>query len=281
MEEGLEPSVLQLSEGTRDFLAGGIGGAFGVIAGQPLDTIRIRQQQPGAGGAGARQFARAILAAEGGRSFFRGMGYPLCTAALQTAVVFQAYGIAARHLAGGQPTTALSLPQVFYAGCFAEGPAGAPGYVDPLALLASILRSEGPRGLYRGTAITCIRDFPSHGVYFAVYEACRELFEPGSRAGGSDSAAALWVAGGLAGTLSWLSVYPFDVVKTRMQAAAASQSVYAGSHAAEGAQAFFRGLTTTLGRAFLVNGAIFTAYEVAHKLLSQQAPAAAAQAREV
>lgn len=119
MEEGLEPSVLQLSEGTRDFLAGGIGGAFGVIAGQPLDTIRIRQQQPGAGGAGARQFARAILAAEGGRSFFRGMGYPLCTAALQTAVVFQAYGIAARHLAGGQPTTALSLPQVFYAGCFA------------------------------------------------------------------------------------------------------------------------------------------------------------------
>lgn len=53
------------------------------------------------------------------------------------------------------------------------------------------------------------------------------------------------------------------------------------SHAAEGAQAFFRGLTTTLGRAFLVNGAIFTAYEVAHKLLSQQAPAAAAQAREV
>jgi hypothetical protein len=28
-------------------------------------------------------------------------------------------------------------------------------------------------GLYRGTAITCIRDFPSHGVYFSVYEASR------------------------------------------------------------------------------------------------------------
>lgn len=40
------------------------------------------------------------------------------------------------------------------------------------------------------------------------------------------------------------------------------------AYAAEGAAPFFRGLSTTLGRAFLVNGAIFTAYELSHKLLS-------------
>lgn len=28
-------------------------------------------------------------------------------------------------------------------------------------------------GLYRGTVVTCIRDIPSYGVYFWVYEACR------------------------------------------------------------------------------------------------------------
>lgn len=56
----------------------------------------------------------------------------------------------------------------------------------------------------------------------------REWFEPGSRAGGSDSLLALWAAGGLGGAVSWLSVYPFDVVKTRCQAAGAAQSPYSG-----------------------------------------------------
>lgn len=40
------------------------------------------------------------------------------------------------------------------------------------------------------------------------------------------------------------------------------------TYAAEGSAPFFRGLSTTLGRAFLVNGAIFTAFELSHKLLS-------------
>ncbi|KAL4859060.1 Mitochondrial arginine transporter BAC2 [Chlorella vulgaris] len=296
MEPGMEPAALQLSESVRDFVAGGIGGACGVIAGQPLDTIRIRQQQPGYSG-GAALLARSIVAVEGLRSLFRGMGFPLCTAAMQVyfcrnAVVFQSYGIAARHLTGGQQGP-LSLLQVTCAGCFAgavqtavivpvdllkirmqlqTAVRGAPGYIGPLALLGSVLRAEGLRGLYRGTTITCIRDLPSHGVYFAVYEITRELLEPGSRANGSSNAAALWAAGGIAGSVSWLSVYPFDVVKTRVQAAAAAQSPYRGwvdcarqSLANEGREVFFKGLSTTLARAFLVNGAIFSAYELAHK----------------
>lgn len=70
------------------------------------------------------------------------------------------------------------------------------------------------------------------GVYFWVYEACRELFEPGSRASGSNSLLALWAAGGVGGAVSWLSVYPADVVKSRLQAAGAAgqASPYKGAH---------------------------------------------------
>ncbi len=39
------------------------------------------------------------------------------------------------------------------------------------------------------------------------------------------------------------------------------------SLANEGRDVFFKGLSTTLARAFLVNGAIFSAYELAHKSL--------------
>lgn len=42
------------------------------------------------------------------------------------------------------------------------------------------------------------------------------------------------------------------------------------SYQAEGPSVFVRGLGTTLGRAFLVNGAIFSAYEMSHQLLTRQ-----------
>ncbi|PRW59812.1 mitochondrial arginine transporter BAC2-like [Chlorella sorokiniana] len=298
-----------LKRSSNEFIAGGIAGACGVVAGQPLDTVRVRQQtacpaaarQPAASGGLA--LLRSIAAGEGVRQLFRGLTYPLLAAALQNAVVFQSYGTAGRllqQLEGQQVAPQqqaqqqqrqqqqpqqpqqqlLSLSQVFWAGCAAgmvqtvgavpvellkvrlqlqTAVRGQPGYVGPLSLLRRIWRTEGLRGLYRGTVVTCIRDCPSYGVYFGVYEACREWFEPGSRAAGSDSLLALWAAGGLGGAVSWLSVYPFDVVKTRCQAAGAAQSPYSGwwscavqSYCAEGWQVFFRGLGTTLGRAFCV-----------------------------
>ena len=61
---------------------------------------------------------------------------------------------------------------------------------------------------------------PRHG--------CRQLLQ---RTDCSDAAVALWAAGGLAGAVSWFSVYPFDVLKTRMQAAAAASSPYRGGPA--------------------------------------------------
>lgn len=42
------------------------------------------------------------------------------------------------------------------------------------------------------------------------------------------------------------------------------------SYRAQGPGVFFRGLGTTLGRAFVVNGAIFSAYELIHQWLARQ-----------
>ena len=38
-----------------------------------------------------------------------------------------------------------------------------------------------PAGLWRGSAVTLVRDWPSFGVYFAVYEGMQEVLSPGSR----------------------------------------------------------------------------------------------------
>ena len=50
-------------------------------------------------------------------------------------------------------------------------------------------------GIYRGFGVTLVRDVPSHGVYFGVYDYVREYMEPGSRKRGNKDAKALFVAG--------------------------------------------------------------------------------------
>lgn len=98
---------------------------------------------------------------------------------------------------------------------------------------------------------------------------------PGAPIGG---AAALLVAGGLAGMASWFGVYPLDVIKSRVQAVprgAAPYRTWLGCAARiwrqEGPTAFRRGLGATVARAAVVNAATFAGYEWAIGALSGEA----------
>ena len=66
-----------------------------------------------------------------------------------------------------------------------------------------------------------------------------------------------------------------DSTAPQIQATSAAESRYKGwldcarqSYRQEGFGVFFRGLNATLSRAFLTNGAIFSAYELCHKALA-------------
>lgn len=142
----------------------------------------------------------------------------------------------------------------------------------------SILKTEGIRGLYRGLTVTCLRD-SGYGVYFATYEAsCRLLlalkdpskpFMPDvnhaslmQEAESFESALSwpeLMVSGGLAGVTGWVSTFPLDVVKSRIQGTRSDSSSgshpYRGVNSAlahcfrtEGLRGLFAGLTPTLWR---------------------------------
>jgi hypothetical protein len=77
---------------------------LGVVAGQPLDTLRIRMQQAHCTHHNVVGMWRSMAKAEGVRGLFKGMSYPLYTTALQNAVTFQAQRAALRWLATSSST---------------------------------------------------------------------------------------------------------------------------------------------------------------------------------
>ncbi|KAL2338082.1 hypothetical protein Fmac_012528 [Flemingia macrophylla] len=287
------PEFLASSSG-REFVAGGLGGTAGIISGYPLDTLRIRLQNTKNGS--AFSILRQMVAREGPASLYRGMGTPLASVSFQNAMVFQTYAILSRAFdssvsvkdppsykgvaLGGVGTGALQSLllspvelikvrlQLQYTGHMTESEKG------PIRLAKSIWRKEGLRGLYRGFGVTVMRDAPAHGLYFWSYEYIREQLHPGCRKSGEESLNTMLIAGGFAGVASWISCYPFDVVKTRLQAQTPSSIEYNGivdcfkkSVTKEGFGVLWRGLGTTVARAFLVNGAIFSAYEISLRFL--------------
>lgn len=283
----------------REFVAGGFGGIAGVVSGYPLDTLRIQQQSSTSGS--AFSILRRTVATEGPQALYRGMGAPLASVTFQNAMVFQIYAILSRAL---DPSISAKEPPSYKVVALAGVGTGAiqslilspvelvkirlqlqgsnytrskqaDHHKGPTDVARSILRREGLRGIYRGLSITVLRDAPSHGFYFWTYEYMREKLHPGCRKNGQESLQTMLVAGGLAGVASWVCCYPLDVVKTRLQAQSPSSVLkYNGivdcfykSVKADGYSVLWRGLGAAVARAFVVNGAIFAAYEVALRCL--------------
>ena len=76
-----------------------------------------------------------------------------------------------------------------------------------------IYTKNGVRSLYQGLSSTLIRNVPSYGLFFSIHSFFQTLFTETYDYGISGQL----VAGGLAGTASWLFAFPTDILKTRMQ----------------------------------------------------------------
>ena len=134
-------------------------------------------------------------------------------------------------------------------------------FIGPIDCIRKIYCSDGLKGLFRGFGSTIIRDIPGFFTYFHSFELICLLIS------GSESTQigpfGLMFAGGMAGTISWASVFPPDVIKTRIQID--TEKRYNGfmqclisSFKEERWKLFVRGLAPTVIRAFPMNAAIFT-----------------------
>lgn len=266
---------------------GGLAGAAGIVVGHPLDTLRVRYQTENMH---AIQILRDTWRHESLRGFYKGMASPLASCFFFNAVLFYSSSLTRSYL---EQRGWNLYPQILMGGLV--GGVACAVVTSPTELVkiktqivrdtrtqpfngsiscaAYLWRTRGPLSLTRGMTATVIRDVPGYIAYFWVYQVCKELFI-------GDTEAKIWeqtapqltgqlAAGAIAGVAGWLPGYPFEVIKTRIQAEQYDtiRDAIRGSIRKDGPRVFVRGLGLTLVRAVPVNATVFLVYETLMDLL--------------
>ncbi|KAM5388259.1 hypothetical protein ACJA88_000123 [Fusarium oxysporum] len=182
-----------MADTVRDIVAGAMGGAAQVVIGQPFDIVKVRLQ---AYGGDALDVTRKIWSVEGPRSFYKGTSPPLLGVGACVSIQFGAFNCFSQQFdtfnkqQRSNHEGSLSLGQVYLAGGLAgvtnsviSGPiehirirlqtqphGEKKLYSGVSACVRKIWQHQGISGIYRGQAVTILREFHGYGVWFAAYE---------------------------------------------------------------------------------------------------------------
>ncbi|XP_053935912.1 solute carrier family 25 member 48 isoform X4 [Cuculus canorus] len=104
---------------------------------------------------------------------------------------------------------------------------GLPVYRGPIHCFWTVLQKEGIVGIYRGVVATLLRDIPGYCLYFIPYTFFCGWITPDGCI--SPNPSSIWLAGGVAGAISWGTATPMDVVKSRLQADGVYLNKYKGT----------------------------------------------------
>ncbi|KAI5921926.1 mitochondrial carrier domain-containing protein [Camillea tinctor] len=287
----------------KDLFAGAVGGIAQVLIGQPFDIVKVRlqttTQYPS-----ALEAATSIYKHEGALAFYKGTLTPLLGIGACVSVQFGAFGYARRWFESANALSAPSSPSLSYGQYYASGafagvansvisgpiehvrirlqaqPHGAGRlYAGPLDCVRKLSAQGGGilPGLYRGEAVTVLREAQAYGVWFLAFEWMMNADAARNRVERRDVPAyKVAFYGGLAGEALWLGSYPFDVVKSKMQTDGfgadmryrSMRDCFAQTWRAEGMRGFWKGLGPTLLRAMPVSAGTFAVVEATMRALS-------------
>ncbi|RKF57215.1 Mitochondrial glycine transporter YMC1 [Erysiphe neolycopersici] len=295
-------SKWKISNQLKDIIAGASGGIAQVLIGQPFDIIKVRlqttTQYKNALEAGSR-----IYAQEGALAFYKGTLTPLIGIGACVSIQFGAFHEARRqfesyNISQKKSNPGLSYTQYYAAGAFAgvvnsflSGPVehvrirmqtqphGTKKlYSGPLDCIRKLSTHGGVlKVLYRGEMATIFREAQAYGSWFLAFEYLMNADAARNRIDRKEIPSYKIAGyGGLAGEALWLSSYPFDVVKSKMQCDdfgekrryKTMRDCFRQTFINEGIGGFWKGIGPTLLRAMPVSAGTFFVAEMTSRALS-------------
>ena len=266
--------------------AGMLGGAIGVGVAYPLDTMKTKlQARETSSEAGANEsplvVALDVVRKEGLVGFYGGVSSTMAGQAVIKGVVFFVYEWAkslceSTGFAEGSAALLLSACLSGAVGSLFVTPverikcvmqaSEAYTYDGPLGCARELVRTDGINGLLtRGLGATLLREVPAYGFYFVSYDLVKAALLDGAL----DVSPQLipLIGGAVAGAMSWIPVYPIDVVKTNIQVldGANGDEGFLGTAATlwktGGLSAFWDGINPKLARAVVNHAVTFYVFE--------------------
>ncbi|KAF8351069.1 mitochondrial carrier [Amanita rubescens] len=280
-------------ETVNELIAGSAGGAAQVIVGQPLDTIKTRAQiAPKSMFKGPMDILLQTIKNEGFFALYKGMASPLLGIAGVNSLLFAAYGASKRLIS---PFPQLSLPQIALAGAMAgaanavlaspvemfkvrmQGQYGAKTDKRLRAVIGEMWSQYGFRhGIMRGFWVTFAREIPAYAGFYTAFEFSKRQF--GKVYGKDLPVWALLASGSTGGIAYWLSCYPLDVVKSRVQLRSSppvgNPFRYMNTElraivSETGLTGLFRGLSPSLLRSIPAAASTFATFELTRAYLAK------------
>ncbi|CAF0865397.1 unnamed protein product [Rotaria sordida] len=274
-----------------DFGFGFIAGVTGTIAGYPFDTVKVRLQTQTLHHrlySGSLDCFIKIAKQESILGFYKGMSSPMFGVAVINGIVFSIQNLSkglfdnpdtylalviTGGIAGGVQAFICSPIELVKTRLQMQGigqqrklfTLSTHLYKGPIDCLKKSYTRQGFRyGIMRGLSVTLARDLPSFAAYFPAWQFFVSHFSPTGKEGDMSMHMSL-IGGAFTGMAAWTVSYPFDVVKSRYQAA--RDHVYKNvwdciiqSYRNEGWQVFTRGFLPCTLRAIPTNAFTYPVY---------------------
>ncbi|KAJ2449305.1 Mitochondrial succinate-fumarate transporter [Coemansia sp. RSA 2336] len=286
---------------TTHLFAGGAAGLAEAMCCHPLDTIKVRMQlrntrRAVASSLSKRSFlgvGKGIVQAEGVLALYKGLGAVVTGIVPKMAIRFSSFEMYKGWAADADGK--VSTGAVFLAGLGAGvteavavvtpmdvikirlqaqrhstvDPMDVPKYRNAVHAALTIVREEGVSALYKGVALTALRQATNQAVNFTVYQEFKRIARQLQDVEELPSYQHL-ILGGVSGAMGPLSNAPIDTIKTRIQRAAHLSGESAWTRFVsvtreiaqrEGYRAFYRGLTPRVLRVAPGQAITFMVYE--------------------
>ncbi|MBW0482761.1 hypothetical protein O181_022476 [Austropuccinia psidii MF-1] len=288
-------------------IAGGTAGFAEACVCHPLDTIKVRMQLSRSKQGRGRGFLKTgvmIAQKESFLGLYKGLGAVISGIVPKMSIRFASFETYKGLLAN--KTGKVSSSAIFLAGLGAgtteavaivcpmevvkirlqaqmhsmSDPLDIPKYRNAGHALYLILKEEGPLTLYRGVALTALRQATNQAANFTAYTELKALcqrLQPNLHGGDLPSYQTLML-GLISGAVGPFTNAPIDTIKTRIQKATALagenawtrfRMVSSEMFLQEGPKAFYKGITPRVMRVAPGQAVVFTVYEKMKSLIEK------------